>query len=345
MKMGLRPNKKDKGNCFSNGNFSKEELTLSKDRVRTLKPRADLTWQGVLEKFILQKRAEGLADRTINDYRYHVTNLFKDSGFSFDCEYEILKSLVLNYFALSAKLAPITFNTRRKILKTFFTWLISEEYISENPLTNIKKRKEDDKPRAVSEDDLKQLLSKPNLKTFSGIRDYALLVLTLDTGIRPSESFGLTIKDFNLKSLELTIPASIAKTRVSRTLPLSPITIEAVKKLHSIHHPSWGDTYLFCTEYGTKLSSQSWSRRLRKYSKKAGIKVTPYSLRHSFALIFLRLGGNSFALQRELGHTTLAMTRKYVALTEGDLKKQHSLASPINSLIIKRHKVRNIKSD
>lgn len=314
-----------------------------KDRVRTLKPKVDLTWQGVLEKFILQKQAQGLAVRTINDYRYHITNLFKDSNYSFDNDYETLESLTLNYFALSAKLAATTFNTRRKDLKTFFKYLLNEGYISENPLNNIKKRKEDDKPRAVCEEDLKQLLSQPNLKTFSGIRDYALFILTLDTGIRPSEAFGLTINDFNLKSLELTIPAAIAKTRVSRTLPITPFTIDAIKKLHFVHHPNWGDTFLFCTEYGTKLTSQSWSRRLRKYSKKAGIKVTPYSLRHSFALIFLRLGGNSFALQRELGHATLAMTRRYVALTEGDLKKQHSMASPINSLILKRHKVRNIK--
>lgn len=270
--------------------------------------------------------------RTINDYRYHITNLFKGSDLSLT-DYESIKLLILHYFADCSDLAPITFNTRLKTLKVFFKYLVSEKYIPENPVTSIKKRKEDNKPRAVDEETLKKLLSLPDLSKFSGIRDYCL-----------TESFGLKMNDFNLKSFEVRIPANVAKTRVSRRLPLNSLTVEAIKKLELIHHSAWEEgTPLFCSENGTQYNSRAWSRRLKKYSQNIGASVTPYALRHSFALIFLRLGGNSFALQRELGHTTLTMTRRYVALMENDLKQQHSIASPLNTLVAKKSRVRNLK--
>jgi site-specific recombinase XerD len=68
------------------------------------------------------------------------------------------------------------------------------------------------------------------------------------------------------------------------------------------------------------------------YSKRIGIKVRPYDLRHSFALNFLRNGGNVFALQKLMGHSTLDMTKRYLALTQGDLQEQHAKASPVNML-------------
>jgi site-specific recombinase XerD len=312
-------------------------------RVRNIKQAVNTNWKDVLENFILAKKAQGLAERTINDYRYHISNLFKDSDLSLT-NYEAVKLLVLHYFAGSSDLAPITFNTRLKTLKVFFKYLVSEKIIPENPITSIKKRKEDNKPRAVDEETLKKLLSLPDLTKFSGMRDYCLILLTLDTGIRPSESFGLKMKDFNLKSFEVRIPANVEKTRVSRTLPLNSLTVEAIKKLQLIHHSAWGEEVpLFCSENGTQYNSRGWSRRLKKYSREIGVSITPYTLRHSFALIFLRLGGNSFALQRELGHTTLTMTKRYVALTESDLKQQHFIASPLNSLVTKKNRVRNIK--
>jgi site-specific recombinase XerD len=177
-------------------------------RVRTIKQAVNTHWKDVLENFILAKKAQGLAERTINDYRYHISNLFKDSDLSLT-NYEAVKLLVLHYFAGSSDLTPITFNTRLKTLKVFFKYLVSEKIIPENPIPSIKKRKEDNKPRAVDEETLKKLLSLPNLTKFSGVRDYCLILLTLDTGIQPSESFGLKMKEFNLKSFEVRIPANV----------------------------------------------------------------------------------------------------------------------------------------
>ncbi|NLZ51754.1 MAG: site-specific integrase, partial [Thermoanaerobacteraceae bacterium] len=67
-----------------------------------------------------------------------------------------------------------------------------------------------------------------------------------------------------------------------------------------------------------------------------GYKITPYDLRHSFALLYLRNGGNVFTLQRTLGHTDLNMTKRYLALTGEDLKVEHEKATPVSDIVGKR---------
>ena len=81
------------------------------------------------------------------------------------------------------------------------------------------------------------------------------------------------------------------------------------------------------------MDTHAWSQRLSRYGNKLGFKITAYDLRHAFALMFLRNGGQSCdrllsqavtALQRTLGHVDLTMTKRYVALTQDDLREQHT---------------------
>jgi site-specific recombinase XerD len=88
------------------------------------------------------------------------------------------------------------------------------------------------------------------------------------------------------------------------------------------------------------MIESSWGHKLKKYSKKLGFNITPYSLRHCFALYYLRNGGNVFTLQRTMGHADLNMTRRYLALTLTDLKEQHRLASPVN--LFTQNRIRKI---
>jgi site-specific recombinase XerD len=312
-------------------------------RVRKVSQKVDSGWEKCLEHFLLFKKSQGLAERTLNDYHYHVSQFFQNSRLSSMGNYEALRLAVMNYFAESSNLSPSTFNMRRKTLKVFFNWAMDEGIISDHPLDGIKKRKEDEKPRSVKEDQIKSLLSSLKLNTYVGVRDYALILLTMDTGIRPSEAFGLIIGDFNFKALEVNIPPSVAKTRVSRTLPLTAITVDAIRKLIMARHSDWKETIpLFCTEDGQPMNRFVWDKRLNYYSQQIGVKIRPYDLRHSFAVMFLRYGGNAFSLQRTLGHTNLSMTKRYVSLTENDLHQQHSIATPINRLVSKKHRVRKV---
>ncbi|WP_207744497.1 tyrosine-type recombinase/integrase [Desulfallas sp. Bu1-1] len=98
----------------------------------------------------------------------------------------------------------------------------------------------------------------PNKKTFAGLRDYALILLILDTGIRPKEAFSLLVSDINLRNLNVVIRAENAKTRVSRTMPVMPATAQVIRDLIAARHPAWKDSVpVFCTADGTPLTAQT----------------------------------------------------------------------------------------
>lgn len=119
---------------------------------------------------------------------------------------------------------------------------------------------------------LSKLLNLPNTKTFAGLRDYSLILLTLDTGLRPKEAFCLLITDINLRSLELYICSDVSKTKISRTLPISPTTAHSIKDLLQTRHPAWKDNVpVFCSAEGTVLSRYTWGDRLELYSDQLGV--------------------------------------------------------------------------
>ena len=242
---------------------------------------------------------------------------------------------------MSQEIKPATYNIRLVYLKAFFAWSINEGYLVENPLQGFKRRKAE--PRIVNtpEEILQALLKTPNQKTFTGLRDYALILLTLDTGIRPKEAINLLENHFDLKHLVINIPSEEAKTRTSRSLPILPPTAQAINRLIRARHPSWRtDTPVFCSSEGSTLSRFTWGDRMQLYSKTLGFKIRPYDLRHCFAIMYLRAGGHAFGLQKTLGHTDLSMTKRYVFLTGQDLKEAHYSASPLNKLITVRKKQR-----
>ncbi|MCX6089200.1 MAG: site-specific integrase [Candidatus Atribacteria bacterium] len=123
--------------------------------------------------------------------------------------------------------------------------------------------------------------------------------------MRPGETLSLLPKDINLLGLEVTIRGEVAKTKVTRTLPISALTVTHIQKLLRARLTTWNDTVpVFCSCEGKQMKSHSWSHQMKKYSKRLGHSVTPYSLRHSFALLYLRNGGNVFTLQRTMAMPT-----------------------------------------
>jgi integrase len=142
-------------------------------------------WEEYLELYLKHKKSLRLAPRTIDDARYHVTNLFKDKSVDFS-DFRALKNLIIEYFADSDHISPVTYNTRRKNLNTFFNWLVAEEYIPKSPMNSIKKTREGHKPRHISSDIILNYLDACDLSTYNGLRNYICIALSYDTGIRPS---------------------------------------------------------------------------------------------------------------------------------------------------------------
>ncbi|MCL6576865.1 tyrosine-type recombinase/integrase [Kyrpidia sp.] len=303
------------------------------------------TWQESLSTFILFKRAEGRSHYTVRDYRRIVGAFFRrPEAQSAWPDADRLRRAVLQHFTDIRGLAASYHNQQLRVLRSFFNWAADEGLVSGNPTKGIKQRREDQTPRHLPDDILSKLLRLPNQSAFVGVRDFALMLFQLDSGVRPGEALQLTPRDLNLASLEITIPAHVAKARVSRTVVISPQTAKAIRKLLSVRPADWDDSVpVFASASGRKLAEESWSRIMRQYGRKLGARVTPYMLRHSSAIMFLRSGGHVFALQRQLGHADITMTRRYIALADADLHEQHAVASPVSRLLPQRTRARKVK--
>lgn len=301
---------------------------MPKKVVRLNQRVADL--RHALEEFLLFRQASGAAKRTLDDYRYHVGAFLKASpGVA---GYEDLQKAVVRY--LSQPCSTGYRNIKLKYLRSFFNWCVREGYLSANPTAGIKKAKEDlTNVRHTTLEAIKKLLAAPDKRTYAGLRDYCLMLVQIDTGARPGELFHVKPCDLNLAARELYIRSEVSKTRTGRTLILSPLTAQTLAKFLSVRPEWWGDGVpLFATETGRPLTRHQWGTRLRKYCRKVGVKVTPYGLRHTFAIEFLKGGGDAFSLQRILGHQDLSMTRRYVRLLQDDIRQAHEKATPVNRL-------------
>ncbi|MGG6309974.1 tyrosine-type recombinase/integrase [Paenibacillus macerans] len=293
-------------------------------------------WTDALSEFLELKRVEGLSEQTRSDYNRTTRLFFKRFPDAWESD-DKLKDAA--YAHLSEDIMPATFNNRLIYLRTFFKWCVETGKIDANPLANIKKRKAESRIVAIEAEVLRELLDAPDQSTFVGLRDYGLILLTLDSGIRPKEALSLLPCDFNAAAREIYVPAKVAKTRVSRTLPISSETVRAIKKLLSVRPLEWGENVpIFCTWEGKQLNRHTWGDRMELYSNMIGRKIRPYDLRHVFALEFIRNGANAFAVQKALGHTTMEVTKGYIALADNDLKATHEKASPLNTLLAEKTK-------
>ncbi len=291
-------------------------------------------------EYRLVLEARGVAESTLAKIEYHLDRfaryVMSEAGATpaLDDEATIRLQLLHYLRDAGADLAPSTFNSALSVLRAFFNWALQEGFIHTNLLRGTRKKTEDDWPHSIDERALRQLLMAPDNSTLVGKRDRALFALQVDTGIRPGEAFRLVVDDLDLANSRVVIPAPAAKTRKSRVLPISRAVVELVTDLISAREPHWLRTVpVFCSKTGKPLNRHMWAQRLQHYSRRIGVRITPYSLRHAFAVCFLRGGGNAFALQRMLGHSTLAMTRRYVALTQDDLNAVHASASPVARLL------------
>ena len=169
---------------------------------------------------------------------------------------------------------------------------------------------------------------------FVGVRDKAILLLLLDTGVRAAELLAITVDQVNPPTGVVTV---MGKGRKERDVCYSDLAAAAVKdylrRRVGIETPA-----LFVNQYGEPLTYSGLAQLLRRRGQSAKLPphiTHPHAFRHTFATQFLRNGGDVFTLQRLLGHTTLTMTEQYLTLTGEDMAATHRVCSPANAMGIK----------
>ena len=184
-----------------------------------------------------------------------------------------------------------------------------------------------------TDDQLAALLAAPDTRRWIGVRDRAILLTMADTLARASELATLRASSVDLAQRVVTVMGKGAR---ERQLPLGAIASGALHRYRgSVEDLRAGDPF-FISCRGRALDRQYLRAIVAGYGPKAGItgvRCSPHTLRHTGAKRFILAGGDVFTLQRLLGHTSLAMVRRYVELAAVDVALQHARFSPVDSLL------------
>jgi site-specific recombinase XerD len=233
-------------------------------------------------------------------------------------------------------LCPQSVNDYTASLNSFLSWLYNNGHLTDR--LRIKRLKVEQKViQTFSEAQLNAILSfKP--KTFLDWRLYALCCLLIDTGLRISEALTIRMHSVDFDNMLIKVRGKGNKERV---VPMSPrlrqILVRYLKK-----RTAPGD-FLFCTSTGGEYIDGNARKNLKDFCTVLGItgvRCSFHTFRHTFAYMYARsfakLTGSAengiLHLQKQLGHTTLAMTRRYVELQPEDLQAAHTVASPLSQL-------------
>lgn len=235
-----------------------------------------------------------------------------------------------------AGLSARTVNNVIRNMRIFFNHLKRENIITYSPMDSVGyQTEEQDTFEVFTDDDVLKLLQAPNRRVYTGRRDYCMMLVLVDTGLRIKELTGLKVADVDLKLRQITIPAALAKTNRTRIVPISQLTAKELSALIDYMGLESSD-YLWLTQFGERYLGDTFSKMLKLYAKRSGVtgcRVSPHTFRHYFAVKFLREKGDPIALQRILGHSSLNMVQVYVKYTGTDLSTQHDESSPVTALL------------
>ena len=216
-------------------------------------------------------------------------------------------------------------------LRSFFQFCMQKKWLKDNPAKVVATPKQDKPvPSFLSEEEMASLLDVPDTRRPLDLRDKALLEMLYATGLRVSELVGLDLEDINFEERLLRVRGKGKKER------LVPYGRAAEDSLHayfrvrpSLAQGRIGDTAVFLNYRGERLSTRSVQRIVRTCIRQTALKrrISPHSLRHSFASHLLSRGADLRSIQELLGHASLATTQKYTHLDLGHLldvyKKSH----------------------
>ncbi|MFA5097544.1 MAG: tyrosine recombinase XerC [Candidatus Margulisiibacteriota bacterium] len=223
----------------------------------------------------------------------------------------------------------------RKIscLRSFYRYLVKEKRLEKNIWKAVSIPKAEKKlPSFLYEEEIASLLEAVKINTPQGMRDKSILELLYASGMRVSEAAALNLSDIDPESGEVLVMGKGSKERVVLIGSYARAALFDYIKLArpKLHGKKERNRALFLGRLGGRLTGRSIERLIARYSKAAGIakKVTPHSLRHSFATHLLERGADLRSVQELLGHSSLSTTQVYTHITKERLKSVHTKAHP-----------------
>ncbi len=231
---------------------------------------------------------------------------------------QVTRGHVNEYLAFLSSQGRSGVTRARKLaaLKSFFTYLKDENILTSSPADTIHMPNKERKRKVVLRtDEYSRMLSEAG----GNPRDFAILQLFLQTGIRVSELVAITVEDLDIQSHVLKVHG---KGNKERDIPLEKKSVQALKS-YLLVRPEGQDRHLFLNYSGEGLSIRGVRKIVDKYLKKAGItkQISCHGLRRTFGSAKAGKGMNAFQLQKLMGHERITTTIAYVEIGQEELRR------------------------
>lgn len=300
----------------------------------------------LIQGFLLDRKAYGVSPHTIQWHKTSLNSLREflvGEGFSTTPTEWTKTTLKLFIVWLQERpngktgetMSETTVRTKCNSIWAFCRWLYDEGFIETNLAMEVKKPMLSHvRKQPYVEGDLKRLFDSV-LNRQNSLRDTAILYLLLDTGLRSSEVCNLDVADLITDREGSILKIRQGKGKRDRENPVSPKAVMAITRyLVKIRGKDVkGGDPLFISQRKRRMCPSSVLTMVHRAAVRAGIdEAYVHKFRHTFAIYFLRNGGDPLTLQRILGHATLTMTNRYVEMVTDDLSRVHAKASPLTNL-------------
>lgn len=233
------------------------------------------------------------------------------------------------------KISITTVNGYIRNLKVLFNYCVEQRIIKQNPMYKIKQFKNTRKPKEqVTDEEFKRLLRNMDTTKFSEFRDYVIIQLIIDTGMRIGETLSLEISNVDIDRRAILIPQDITKGRKDRYVFYSQTMSKLIRRWIQYKDRYIESDLLFCTIKNTQLAINNFEKNFKKYCNRIGVSnVSAHSLRNNYARRFLMAGGDIYTLSRLLGHSSVTVTEKaYLDLNNEDIRKNYQQFSPLENM-------------
>jgi integrase/recombinase XerC len=230
-------------------------------------------------------------------------------------------------------------------LRSFYKFTVRRGYIQTSPVATIRTPKQEKRlPRCLEPEQINVLLNCPETSNMLGARDRAIMETLYSSGLRVSELVGLDLSDVNFLGEVLHLRGKGKKERMA---PVGASALQAIQRYLTFRDTesrnrdkqnsesqqqakSFDKQALFINKHGQRLSTRSVRRKLDKYLRQAGLdpRISPHTLRHSFATHMLNNGADLRMVQELLGHRSLSTTQVYTHLTTSKMKTVYDNSHP-----------------
>jgi site-specific recombinase XerD len=301
-----------------------------KNRLYTDLPPLSTGIPPAVKLFLRHLANAGKSKGTLRHYRDILTHFF---GYFDGAEAGIITTDMLNEFFADERRrrAAATVNLTKAAVRSFYKYLLATEKITKDPSRLIESERVVNKsPGTFSEAQRDKLVrtiaeSKGSPLRPGPMRDWMMVILAYNAGLRVAELVGVNIEDVE----DRRIVEVIGKGQKLRVLPLNDTARQALSEYLPWRRALGAEDReaLFVNRFGRRISTRAVERLLKVWLKKAGISgdFSPHSLRHSAATDLVRGGANIRVVQTFLGHSSLETTKRYARVDDEDMKSAGDL--------------------